>query len=69
MRKASKTDWKRLADMKDEAIDTSDIPELDDEFFHHAKIKPPSDQPVTLRFYADALSWFKSQGRKLTGLH
>ena len=69
MRKASKTDWKRLAEMKDEAIDTSDIPELDDEFFHHAKIKTPSDQPVTSRFYADALSWLRSQGRKLTGSH
>ena len=55
--------------MKDEAIDTSDIPELDDEFFHHAKIKMPPDQPVTLQLYADVLSWFKSQGRKLTGSH
>ena len=69
MRKASKTDWKGLAEMKDEAIDTSDIPELDDEFFHHAKIKIPPDQPVTLRLYADVLSWFKSQGRKLKGSH
>ncbi len=45
--------------MPDNDIDTSDIPELDDAFFTHAKIKLPSKQPVTLRL----LMWFKSQGR------
>jgi len=69
MRKGSKTDWKRLAEMEDNAIDTSDIPELDDKFFHRAKIKMPSDQSVTQRLYADVLSWFKSQRRRLTGSH
>ena len=39
MKKGSKTDWKRLDEMEDEAIDTSDIPELGDEFFQRAKIK------------------------------
>lgn len=39
MKKGSKTDWKRLNEMGDEAIDTSDIPELDEEFFQRAKIK------------------------------
>ena len=38
MKKGSKTDWKRLNEMGDEAIDTSDIPELDEEFFQRAKI-------------------------------
>lgn len=38
MKKGSKTDWKRLNEMGDEAIDTSDIPELDEEFFQQAKI-------------------------------
>lgn len=33
MSKASKTDWKRLAAMKDKDIDTSDMPELGDDFF------------------------------------
>ena len=67
MRKVSKTDWKRLAEMEDETIDTSDIPELDDEFFRHAKIEMPPVQPVILQLYADILSWFKSHGRRLTG--
>ena len=39
MKKGSRTDWKRLNEMKDEAIDTSDIPELDDDFFQQAKVK------------------------------
>ena len=39
MKKGSKTDWKRLNEMEDEAIDTSDIPELDEQFFQRAKIK------------------------------
>ena len=63
MSKASKTDWKRLAEMKGQDIDTSDIPELDDEFFRKAQINVPAKQPVTLRLDADVLVWFKSQGR------
>jgi hypothetical protein len=37
MIKKSKTGWKRLAEMKDEDIDTSDIPELGEESFRNAK--------------------------------
>ncbi len=39
MKKGSRTDWKRLRQMKDETIDTGDIPELDDEFFRRAEVK------------------------------
>ncbi len=63
MKKASKTDWKRLAEMEDKDIDTSDIPELSDTFFQKAEVKVPPKQPVTLRLDADVLLWFKSQGR------
>ncbi|MGL6159895.1 BrnA antitoxin family protein [Microbulbifer sp.] len=59
----SKTDWKRLAEMEDEDIDTSDIPELDDDFFRNAELKVPPKQSVTLRLDADVLKWFKAQGR------
>ena len=38
MKNGSKTDWKRLNKMENEAIDTSDIPELDEQFFQRAKI-------------------------------
>lgn len=62
MNKASKTDWKRLAEMEDSDIDTSDIPELDDAFFQKAEVKVPPKQPVTLRLDTDVLTWFKSQG-------
>ena len=67
MRKGSKTDWKRLAEMDDDAIDTNDISELDDEFFRHAKIKTNHGKPAAMKFYADILSWLKYQGRRLAG--
>ncbi len=63
MSKVSNTDWKRLAEMDDKDIDTSDIPELDDAFFQNAELKVPSKQPVTLRLDSDVLVWFKSQGQ------
>ena len=49
--------------MPDEDIDTSDIPELDDNFFQRADIRLPTKQPVTLRVDSDVLAWFKSKGR------
>jgi len=63
MNNESKTDWKRLADMEDNDIDTSDIPELDEDFFKHAVFRVPAKQPVTLRLDSDVLAWFKSQGQ------
>ncbi len=63
MNNASKTDWKRLAEMEDKDIDTSDIPKLSDAFFKKAEVKVPPKQPVTLRLDADVLMWFKAQGR------
>ncbi len=63
MNKRSKTDLKRIAAMKDEDIDTSDIPELDDDFFRQAEIHFPSKQPVTIRLDADVLEWFKAHGQ------
>ena len=63
MSKASKAKWKRLAEMDDGEIDTSDIPELDEDFFRKAELMVPSKQPVTLRLDSDVLSWFKSQGQ------
>ncbi|SEA04392.1 BrnA antitoxin family protein [Alkalimonas amylolytica] len=63
MNKVSKTDWKRLSEMEDKDIDTSDIAELDDAFFQNAEVQVPPKQPVTLRLDADVLLWFKSQGQ------
>lgn len=60
-----KTDWDRLDAMKDEDIDYSDIPELDEAFFRNAKIddQPPAKQQLTIRLDEDVLSWLKARGR------
>lgn len=59
----TRTDWKRLENLADDEIDTSDIPELGDEFFAHAELRQVVKQPVTLRLDADVLEWFKGQGQ------
>jgi uncharacterized protein (DUF4415 family) len=48
--------------MKDEGIDYSDIPELDDEFFKKA-VLVPAKQLVTIRLDADVVAWLKRNGR------
>ena len=63
MKKTSGTDWERLNAMSDEDIDTSDIPELDDDFFQQAELHLPVKKPVTIRLDADVLEWFKGQGQ------
>ena len=62
MSKASKTDWERLAKMDDREIDTSDIPELGEDFFRRAELRVPVKPAVTIRLDADVLAWFKGQG-------
>ena len=60
----SRTDWERLERMPDEEIDTSDIPELDEEFFRHAKVcLPAGKQLVSLRIDNEVLDWFRRQGK------
>ncbi len=51
--------------MKDEDIDYSDIPELDDSFFERAVIVtlPQPKASVTLRVDHDVLTWFKKKGK------
>ncbi|HZZ01996.1 BrnA antitoxin family protein [Paraburkholderia sp.] len=63
MSKPSGTDWKRLAKAGDAQIDTSDLPELGDDFFDRAELHVPPKQAVTMRLDADVLSWFKEQGQ------
>ncbi|SDA32859.1 Uncharacterized conserved protein, DUF4415 family [Pseudomonas sp. NFPP10] len=62
MSNGKKTDWDRLAKTDDEGIDTSDIPELDDDFFRRAEVHLPGKKAVTIRLDADVLEWFKGQG-------
>ncbi|MCK5284639.1 MAG: BrnA antitoxin family protein [Alphaproteobacteria bacterium] len=53
-----------LAAIPDEAIDYSDISQLDDRFWSEAKIVFPEEnkKQLTLRLDADIVEWFKSQG-------
>ncbi|MFJ3074401.1 MULTISPECIES: BrnA antitoxin family protein [Pseudomonas] len=62
MTNTSKTDWARLARQDDKDIDTSDIPELGEDFFRQAELRVPAKQTVTIRLDADVLAWFKAQG-------
>ncbi len=63
MKKRSKTDWARLQKMNDQAIDTSDVEELDEDFLRRAEIRMPVKKSVTIRIDEDVLLWFKSQGK------
>jgi uncharacterized protein (DUF4415 family) len=61
---AYRTDWERLAAKPDAEIDTSEIPELDKDFFRHAEVRMPEvKQMVSLRLDSDVLDWFRSQGK------
>jgi uncharacterized protein (DUF4415 family) len=63
-KKSIKSDLKRLDAMRDEDIDYSDIPELDDSFFKRATVNIPSHKTqLTIRLDDDVLEWLKSKGR------
>ncbi len=50
--------------MRDEDIDYSDIPELDEDFWKDAKLViPPGKKQLTIRLDADVLTWLKAQGK------
>ncbi len=57
-----KRELETLANMPDDAIDLSDMPELPDSFFENAIRNPflrPVKKQLTLRLDADILDWFK----------
>ena len=62
MNKPSETDWKRVNEMTDEEIDTSDIPPLDEDFFSQAQLRMPKRPPVMMKVDADLVDWVKAQG-------
>ena len=54
---------KKLLAMRDEDIDYSDIPELDDDFFENAKIvAPPGKERITFTVDRDVLEYFRKDG-------
>ena len=63
MNKKSKTDWERVKGMKDQDIDYSDIPPLEENFFKKAVAWPGKKKQITLRLDPDIIEYFKKQGR------
>ncbi len=54
---------RKLLAMKDEDIDYSDIPELDDAFWEEARVVvPPEKKRITIRLDRDVVDYFQSQG-------
>ena len=53
-----------LAQVPDEDIDFSDLPELDDKFFENARLLLPvqGKRMMTLRIDGDVVEWFKAHG-------
>lgn len=53
-----------LAALRDENIDFSDIPELDENFWREARlVEPDRTQPVTIRVKKSVLDTYKSLGK------
>ncbi len=54
----------QIAALKDESIDFSDIPELDEAFWKEAKlIEPDRTEQITLRVKRSVLTYFKASGK------
>ena len=59
-----KSNLKRIDALRDEDIDYSDIPALDEAFFEKARVVvPPGKKQLTIRLDADVLAWLKAQGK------
>lgn len=63
--KTPKADLARFDALRDEDIDYSDIPELDESFWKNAKVTPPRTKPnVSLRIPEDVVEYFKAENPK-----
>ena len=61
-----KAELKALNELRDDKIDYSDIPPLNDAFWQSAVRNPfykPTKTSTTVRVDADVLAWLKNQGR------
>ena len=57
--------FEELATRSDLDIDTSDIPELDENFWKNAKLTPPRKKPnVSLRLDEKTIAYFKAKNLK-----
>ena len=63
-KRESRTNWRKLAALPNDKIDTSEVPELDEEFFREATLRlPKAKQLVSIRVDSDVLDWFRQQGK------
>ena len=63
---AARRRLEKIAEMPDEQIDNSEIPELTDQFWRNAVRNPfyrPVKRQLTLRLDADVIAWLRRQGR------
>jgi hypothetical protein len=62
----SRTNWAKIDAMTDDNIDTSDIPQLTDEFFSKAKLRMPSNpiSTVAVCVNLETLEWSRSKGEE-----
>ena len=56
---------KKLVEMKDEEIDFSDLPELDEAFFENARLvkRKPATEAISIRVDVDTLEWFRNYAK------
>ena len=71
--KKSGTDFKRLAAMKDEDIDLSDLPEATPEMFARAVVRPGSSvteprEELTVKLDRDLAKWYRDMGPEYHGI-
>ncbi|MEL6584186.1 MAG: BrnA antitoxin family protein [Pseudomonadota bacterium] len=53
-----------LANLADNQIDKTDIPELSEDFWENAEVKlPVGKKQLTVRFDQDVVEWFKTSGK------
>lgn len=53
-----------LKEISEKDIDTSEIPELDNDFWKNAEVRLPTNkEALSLRVDQDVVDWFRSQGR------
>lgn len=63
-KKPSKGDWEKFDAIKEEEIDTSDIPSLGKDFFRKAELKlPPGKERITIWLDQDVLEFIRAQGK------
>lgn len=54
---SSRTNWERVDRMRDDDVDTSDTPPLDDQFFARAELRLPKGKvPIIMSVDADVSS-------------